>query len=34
LNKKMNDAGIPHSVAAKPASPGRRGMEDTDDPSR
>jgi len=34
LNKKMNDAGIPHIVAAKPASPGRRGMEDTDDPSR
>jgi photosystem II stability/assembly factor-like uncharacterized protein len=34
LNKKMNEAGIPHIVAIRPASQGHRGTEDTDGPSR
>src|SRR5205823_5750207 len=31
LNKKMNDAGIPHIVPTPPTSSGRRGSEDDDD---
>jgi photosystem II stability/assembly factor-like uncharacterized protein len=31
LNKKMNDAGIPHIVPAQPPSRGRRGADDEDD---
>jgi len=31
LNKKLNDAGIPHIVPASPSSSGRRGGDDDDD---
>jgi len=31
LNKKMNDAGIPHIVPTPPSSPGRRGGSDDDE---
>ena len=32
LNKKMNDAGIPHIVPAPPQRPGRGGAEEEDEP--
>jgi photosystem II stability/assembly factor-like uncharacterized protein len=32
LNKKMNDAGIPHIVPAEPQRPGRGGNEEEDEP--
>jgi len=31
LNKRMNDAGIPHIVPTPPSSSGRRGGSDDDD---
>jgi hypothetical protein len=32
LNKKMNDAGIPHIVPVTPQRPGRGGAEEEDEP--
>ena len=32
LNKKMNDAGIPHIVSVTPPPTGRRGGEEEDEP--
>jgi hypothetical protein len=32
LNKKMNDAGIPHIIPAPPERPGRGGDADEDEP--
>jgi hypothetical protein len=32
LNKKMNDAGIPHIVPTPPQRPGRGGAEEGDEP--